>query len=177
MDHFGKHLLRCMIWLLLSEILCLVLAVSAAILGQKLPAQVLGLICGIAAHILLTASCAQKCAKEDAGLYRSAGKRISPCKVILIAVCALIPSELTYLLLCMNRESILMLNLFPLLNAPFLQFYRLMIQNTEPFFAIPAGRRLCMALPPLATSAAWFCGYYLSYIPALAKTDAGKKLS
>ena len=177
MEHFGKHLVRCAAWLLLSEILCLVLAFSAAILGQKLPAQVIGLICGVSAHILLTGSCAQKCAQEDAVLYRTAGTRISPLKIILISVCAVVPAEVTYLLLCANRESILMLNLFPLLNASFLQIYRLLIRNTEPFSAIPAARRFSMALPPLITGAAWFTGYYLRYLPLLAKTDAGRKMT
>ena len=176
MEHFGKHLIRCAVWVLLSEILCLVLAVSAAIFGQK-PVQIIGMIFGVTAHILLMGSCAQKCAKEDAVLYRTAGRRISSCKIILISLLAALPSVFTYLLLCANPESILMLNLFPLLNAPFLQFHRLMIRNTEPFSAIPAGRRICMALPPLITSLAWLTGYYISYLPALARADAGKQTS
>ena len=175
MKHFGKHLVQCMVRLLLSEILCLVLAVSTAILGDKLPVQAVGLLCGVLAHSLLIGSCAQKCAAEDAVLYRTERIRISPWKVILTAVCAMIPAAVTYLLLCANPESILMLNLFPLLNAPFLQFYRMMIRNTEPFSAIAAGRRICMALPPLVTALSWVIGYWFRYIPETARADAGRR--
>lgn len=172
MNQFWKHLGKCMIWLLLSEILCLVLAISLAILRQNLLIRVIGLICCTAAHILLIGSCAQKTADEDAADYRSGGARISPKKVLLIAICAAIPAEITYLLLLIHPESILMLNLFPLLNAPFLQIHRLLIDNTEPFSAIAAGRKVCMAIPPVITSVSWFAGYYLRYIPVLAKADA-----
>lgn len=174
MNRFWKHLGLCAVWLLLSEILSLILAVSMAILRQNIVIRALALLCGVLAHILLTGSCAQKAAKEDAAAYRGGETRISPMKILGISLCAMIPSYVTYLLLLANRESILMLNLFPLLNAPFLQFYRLMIADTEPFLAVAAGRKICMALPPLVTAAAWFAGYYLTYIPALAKSDAAK---
>lgn len=174
MNRLWKHFGLCMVWLLLSEILCLILAVSMAILRQNAVIRVVGLLCGVLAHILLTATCAQMAASEDAVAYRGGEARTSPMKILAISLCAMIPSYVTYLLLLANPESILMLNLFPLLNAPFLQYYRLLIQDTEPFSAIAAGRKICMALPPLVTAAAWYIGYYLAYIPALAKSDAAK---
>lgn len=172
MLHFWKYFGRCMIWLFLSEILCLILAFSLAILKASLLSRVLSLLFGVFAHVLLTGSCAQNIAKEDAADYRRGEKRVSPMKPLLLAVCTMLPALCTYALLCANPESILMLNLYPLLNAPYIQIHRLLIDNTEPFSAISGVRRVLMALPPLVTAVSWWIGYQLQYIPELAKTDA-----
>lgn len=172
MRNFGKHFAQSIVWLLLSEILCLILAFSVAILRNPVIVRGMGLLFGITAHILLTASCAQKAAAEDAVLYRTEGIRMQRKKPLLLAFCTMLPAYLTYLLLRLNADSVLMLNLFPLLNAPFIQLYRILIDNTEPFSAIPAARQMMMALPPLVTAASYFTGYQLKYLPELAKTDA-----
>jgi len=172
MRNFCKHLTQSMVWLLLSEILCLILGVSVAILHNPVIVRGMGLLFGVTAHILLTASCAQKAAAEDAVLYRTEGIRMNAKKPLLLAFCTMLPAYLTYLLLRLNADSVLMLNLFPLMNAPFIQLYRILIDNTEPFSAIPASRQIMMALPPLMTAASYFIGYQFKYLPALAKTDA-----
>lgn len=164
--------MQCMIWQLLSEILCLILAFSVALLRNPVIVRGMGLLFGITAHILLTANCAQNAAAEDAVLYRTDGIRMNSAKPLLLALCAMLPSVLTFLMLWINRESVLMLNLFPLMNAAFIQYYRILIDNIEPFSAVPGSRQFLTALPPLITAVSYFIGFQLRYIPELAKADA-----
>ena len=84
----------------------------------------------------------------------------------------MLPACVTYLLLRLNPESTLMLNLFPLLNAPFIQIHRLLIDGAEPFSAVAPLRGWLMALPPLLTAAACFFGYELRYLRSCAAFDA-----
>ena len=165
-----------MIWLAISEILCLVLAFSFAIINTSWM-RWLSLVYGAAAHCLLIGSCAQKIAMQDAALYRAEHRRISCKKAILLAVGTMLPAVVLYLLLSCLSESRLMLNVFLLLNAPFIQIHRLLIGGREPFSAISALRRILMALPPLVTAAAFYIGYQVTYIPAVAKMDASSHRS
>ena len=169
--HFWKSCGIILIWLLLSELLCLVIAVSFAILSASW-CRWLGLICGVTAHCLLIGSCAQKIAKEDTARYRLTGKRAGQVKPLLLAVSAAVPAVLLYALLCMLRHSILMTNLFSLLNAPFIQYHRFVFDGAETFAALSVLRRILTALPPLVTAAAFWIGYQVTYIPALARMDA-----
>ncbi|MBQ8920865.1 MAG: hypothetical protein IJ060_01725 [Oscillospiraceae bacterium] len=171
MPHFWKSCGICMIWLVISELLCLILAFSFAIINTSW-IRWLSLLCGITAHCLLMGSCAQKIAQEDAALYRISRKRVSQKKPLLLAVFTVIPGVLLYLILMLNADSKLMLNLFPLLNSPYIQLHRLLIGGKEPFSAIAPLRRAVMALPPVITGAAFWVGYQVTYIPALAKMDA-----
>ena len=172
MKLFGKHLLHGMLWLLASEILCLILAVSLAILRDHAIMRIIGLVFGITAHVLLIGSCAQKAAGDDAVIYRTEGKKSKALKPVLISVLLTVPAEITYFLLCLHPESILLLNLFPLLNAPFLQIHRFLIDGTEPFAAIAAVRRHLMAFPPVITAVSYAAGYAMRYLPAAAGFDA-----
>ena len=172
MHLFWKHLGISLLWLLLSEILCLVLAVSVAILRASVLTNAAGLICGMTAHILLIGSCAAKIAQADAAAYQKSGIRTASIKPLLISVLLTVPSYLTYLILLVNADSVLWLNLFPLLNAPFIQIYRVLINGTEPFSAIAQTRRMLMLLPPLLTGISFFAGYYFRYLPQTAKADA-----
>ena len=172
MNHFGKHLMHGILWLIASEILCLILAVSLAILRDHPVIRLIGLVFGITAHVLLIWNCAQKAADEDTALYRRSGSRSRLLKPLLIGLILMIPAYLTYLLLAANPESVLMLNLFPLLNAPFLQIYRYLINGAEPFSAIAQGRRILMLLPPVLTAIAYVTGYITRYFPAVAAFDA-----
>lgn len=172
MIHFWKHLLHGFLWLTASEFLCLILAVSLAILHDHPFIRVIALLFGIAAHILLIGSCAQKAAGEDAAAYRTAGIRTKPYKPLLIGIILTIPAYFTYLLLAVNQESILMLNLFPLLNAPFIRIYKFLIADTEPFAAIDTSRKVQMLLPPVITALSYFIGYLSRYLPAAAAADA-----
>lgn len=51
MNHTGKHMLHGLLWLLGSEILCLILAFSLAILPDHPAVRIIGLIFGITAHV------------------------------------------------------------------------------------------------------------------------------
>lgn len=172
MNNFGKHLAACFGWLLISEILCLILGISIAILRNPVIVRGAGLLFGITAHILLIGNAAGKAADDDAKLYRAAGVRTSLMKPLLIAFCAMLPACVTYLLLRLLPESTLMLNLFPLLNAPFIQLHRILTGGAEPFSAIAPLRGLLMAFPPLLTAAAWFIAYRLRYLRSCAEFDA-----
>ena len=172
MYHFRKHLGICMIRLLLSEILCLILAISFAILRASFLINMLGLVCGLTAHILLMQNCAAKIADADAKEHRVSGKQISVRKPLLLSAALTVPAFLTYLILCIRPDSILWLNLFPLLNAPFLQIHHFLIAGTEPFSAIPLFRRMLMALPPLITGIAFFSSYQMRYLSKTAQDNA-----
>lgn len=170
MHHFWKHLGRCMIRLLLSEILCLILAVSFAILHASLITDLLSLLSGVLAHILLTGSIAAKIADEDAA--GTPADQHTLCKPLLLSAALMLPAYLTYLILHLHAESILWLNLFPLLNAPFLQIHRYLIGGTEPFSAVPAVRRILMLLPPLITGLSFLIAYQYRLITRTAEANA-----
>ncbi len=171
MPHFWKSCGTVLIWILISELLCLVVAFSFAIMSAKW-IRFLSLLCGLTAHCLLMGSCAQKISQQDAAHYRITGERTAQTKPLLLALCALLPGTLTYLMLPLNPHSILAMNLFPLLNSPFIQVYRLIFQRDETFAALSPVRRMLAALPTLVTGAAIWAGYQIAYIPALAKMDA-----
>ena len=170
MQHFRKHLTACMIRLLLSELLCLVLAFSFAILRASLLTEMLSLLCGMLAHIQLIGNCACDIADSDASHSHSEQHTVR--KPILLAAALMLPAYLSYLILFFQAESILWLNLFPLLNAPFLPVYRLLIAGTEPFSAISQTRRILMLLPPLITGISFFAAYRVRLITRKARADA-----
>ena len=85
MKHFGNHLLKSLLWLIASEILCLILAFSLAILPDHPVIRVISLIFGLTAHVLLIANCAQKTAAEDLILYRTEKYQTRILKPLLIA--------------------------------------------------------------------------------------------
>lgn len=177
MKTFWKSCGLCLSAVLISELLCLILAFSFAIIRNSGWLQIVSLICGVLAHILLMGSAAQKAAQADALLYRREGIRIHTVQPVLTALVGILPFSVIYLLLCMKPQSIVMLNLFPLLQSPFIQIHRLLIAGTEPFAAIPSGRKIIMALPPLITGISWLIGYQMHYIRAAAAADAGKTAS
>lgn len=171
MKHFGKHLLKSLLWLIASEILCLILAFSLAILPDHPVMRVIDLLFGITAHILLIANCAQKAASEDLILYRTSKYRTLILKPLLIAILLTLPSYLSYLLLSANPESILMTNLFSLLNAPFIRIYQLLRGDAETFSAVSSKSKIIMALPPVLTAAAYYISYHLRYHSGIAEYD------
>ncbi|MBR6107792.1 MAG: hypothetical protein IKQ39_07255 [Oscillospiraceae bacterium] len=176
MPHFWKSCGTVLIWILISELLCLVVAFSFAIMSAKW-IRWLSLLCGVTAHCLLMGNCAQKISAQDAAHYRLTGERTGQMKPLLLAVCGLIPGALTWLLLPLNPHSVLTMNLFPLLNAPYIQIYRLIVQGEETYAALSVLRRMLMAAPTLVTGAAIWVGYQLAYIPSLAKMDASSPRS
>ena len=104
MRNFGKHLGTCLLWLLLSEILCLILAFSFAILTAKW-IRWLSLICGIAAHLLLMASVSGKLAHEDIADYRTDHSAVSPIKPLLLGVCTAVPLWILWVILKIMQEQ------------------------------------------------------------------------
>ena len=169
MYHFGNHLLRAIFWLFLSEILCLILAFSLAIFRSAAISRIFGLLFGITAHMLLIGNCGREIAGTDAKRYRTAQKPVSFCQPLLLSLFLMLPSCITYGILCLHADSILCLNIFPLLNAPFIQLYRLLIGNKEPFSAITQIRRIFMAFPPLLTALSFLIGYEMHYLAETAK--------
>lgn len=168
MKQIGKNCAVCLVWLLISEIMCLVLAFSFAILRPDW-LRWLSMACGITAHILLMGSCAQKIADADAAEYRRSGLRIPRKKPVLLSLFVMLPQIILYLLLWLNAESSAMLNAFLLLNAPFIQLHRLLIGGAEPFSAVPMLQQILMVLPALVTAAAWYSGYTLRYARRIAE--------
>jgi hypothetical protein len=86
-----------MIRLLLSELLCLVLAFSFAILRASLLTEMLSLLCGMLAHILLIGNCACDIADSDASHSHSEQHTVR--KPILLAAALMLPAYLSYLIL------------------------------------------------------------------------------
>lgn len=158
--HFRKHLGSCLLRQLLSEILCLVLAFSFALLGHALLLQLLQTLCCLTAHILLTADGASKISADDRRTERLTGKTIPVIELPLLTFAAVSPAYLLYLLLHIFRSSVLMQNLFLLLNAPFIGIYRLLFDGMEPFSAVSGTAQLLTALPPLLTAFSFLIGYH-----------------
>lgn len=177
MIHFWKHLLHGILWLCASEMLCLILAVSFAIIGNAAAIRIIALIFGVTAHILLIGSCAVKAAAEDAAFFRAAKTRTKIRKPLTIALILLLPAILTYILLTFNSSSVLMLNLFPLLNAPFIGIYYYLIGGAEPFSAVSSINRILMAFPPVLTAAAYLSGYYFRYLPEVSAHNTRSNLT
>ena len=168
MNTFWKHTVSCLLRLLLSEILCFVLAFSFAILSAPWMRPV-SLVCGVTAHCLLMWSCAQQLARKDIAAYRVSGKGTGLVTPVLLGLLSMLPQMLVYLLLCLNAQSTLMLNLFPLMQSPYIQIHRLLIGGAECFAEISSAGRILMALPPLLTFVSVFIGYALEYAKASAK--------
>jgi|GEM_PF-2995545 len=171
MLHFGKHYLRCLAWLVVSEILCLILAFSFAILSAEW-IRWLSLACGVLAHALLMADCASKSALEDISAYRTTRINTSPLKPILLGIETAIPVFLLWVILKCNQSSSLMLNVFLLLNAPYIQLHRLILNGADPFSALSQTRQILMALPSAATGIFVWAGYHFRYLYEKAELDA-----
>ncbi len=171
MSRFLKHYAYCLIWLLLSEILCLILAFSFAILSHAVM-RYLSLFFGLTAYCLLMGSCGQKIAKEHIILYRQTSTVIPLVQPLMLSLLTAIPLWLLYLLLCCNADSTLMLNLYLLLNAQVLQINRLILDGIEPFAVLSLHRKLMMAALTLLPAVAVLIGYLSHYPAALAQEKA-----
>ena len=168
MRYFTKSLLYCLGWLVISELLCLVLSFSFAILHPDW-IRWLSLICGAMAHALLMGNAGRNIAAKDTAEYRVSGKRRPVLFSLLLAIGTAIPLWLLWVILTLLRNSSAALNVFLLLNAPFIQFHRLILDGAEPFSAVSAGRQMIMALPPLLTVFSVFIGYQLHYQKTVAE--------
>ena len=113
-----------------------------------------------------------KLAHEDIADYRMDHSAVSPIKPLLLGVCTAVPLWILWVILKVMQDSSAALNLFLLLNAPYIQYHRLILDGAEPFSAVSAGKQLLMALPPVLTAGAVFTGYQLRYLPEKAALDA-----
>ena len=168
MKQFRKSLLSCLGWLAASELLCLVLAFSFAILRPEW-IRWLSMGCGITAHVLLMGNCGQALAKRHTALFHQSGTRISSGFPVLLAFCTALPLWILYAILWANADSSAVLNGFLLLNAPYIQLHRLLLNGAEPFSAVPLPRQILMGLPPLVTAASVYIGYRLHYAKGIAE--------
>lgn len=173
MLHFWKHYISCLIWLLLSEILCLILAFSFAILSAAW-IRWLSLACGVLAHVLLMGNCGRSAAQKDLAVYHTKKRKTSLLQPLLLGIGTALPLVILWLILKCNADSSLMLNLFLLLNAPYIQYHRLILDGAEPFSAVSRTRQLLMLLPPILTCAAVFIGYQFHYQREKAEFDVRK---
>ena len=171
MRNFGKHLLSCWLWLLISELLCLILAFSFAILRPEWIRWV-SMICGITAHILLMGSCAGKLAHKDIVCYRTERKAIPIIQPVLLGIGTAIPLWLLWGILKYLSDSSAMLNVFLLCNAPYIQLHRVIINGADTFSAVSDLRKILMLLPPVCTAGAVGLGYLFRYLPEKAAIDA-----
>lgn len=171
MPYFCKSYLRCLLWLTASEVLCLVLAFSFAILNAPW-IRWLSLGCGLLAHILLIGSCGQNLANDALARYRRNQSRISAIFPLLLGICTALPLWLEWAILLIIPDSTGYLNAFLLLQAPFIQIHRVILNGIEPFAALAVWQKLTMALPPIATVLALFVGFETRYTSAVAAEDA-----
>ncbi len=173
MYHLMKNTLHCLIWLLLSHIMCLVLAFSFAILPQN-AMQYLSLFCCLLTQVLLMGSCAVNIAKEHLALYRTNRSIIPRWQPAVMSLLTALPSLLLYLLLWVMPESVPYFNIYLLLNAPTVQIINLIVQGEECFSALSALQRLLMALLPFLPTLATFGGY-CSYYPKRLAEEIAKR--
>ena len=164
---FRKSVLSCLGWLAGSELICLVMAFSFALLPQSWARWLSLAFCSLA-HCLLMSECGAAAAKRDLAVYRNEKKQTSRQSPLLLGAAAAVPRCLLYGILWIMRDSSLMLNVFLLLEAPYIQIQRLVTGGTEPFSALSPVRQLLMGLPPLMTVFSVYIGYLRRYAPALA---------
>jgi len=169
-----KNTLRAMGWLLLSHILCLVLAFSFAILPQA-AMQWLSLFCCLLAHVLLMGNCGMSIAKEHLVCYRQDKIIVPLWQTVCIGLFTAIPALLLYALLWILSDSVGYLNLYLLLNAPVIQILHLIVQEAETFSALSALQRIWMALLPFLSTVSLLGGYLLVYPKELAKEIAQRE--
>lgn len=174
MFRMRKSYAKSLFWLATSELLCLVLAFSFAILPQ-LWARWSGLICCLLAHILMLGSCAGSVADEDIAVYRREKREPSIFSPVLLGFLTALPRFLLGGLLWLHADSNLMLNLYLLLNAPYIQIHRQLLNGAEPFSAVSSFRRILICLMPSFTVLSVFVGYRLRYTRKLREERAKRK--
>ncbi len=171
MPHFLKYLGKLLLWLLLSEIMCLFLAFSFAIIGGKIAAW-LGQCCNLTAHLLLLTYAASNLARDSVADYRRNHCRIRTISMFLLAFWVAFPQWLlTTFFLCTDNESLIR-NLFPSAEAMFLQIHVTILQSIPTGNDFFSWQLLMLYLPPLVTVFSVFFGFSIPYGRWLAAEDA-----
>ena len=161
----------------MKKLLCLVLAFSFAIIRAAVWRRIVSLLCGLSAHILLMKTCAENTAAADCKTERLSGKQFTVKTPVLLSLALMLPAFVTYLLLLLHPDSVLMINLFPLLNAPFLQIYAFLRGENELFSHLPKAVQILYAVPPLVTGLTFFLSYESKKIRIQAEESARRKTS
>lgn len=168
---FRKSLFQCLAWLLVSELMCLVIAFSFALLPSE-GWRWVSMICGILAHCLLMLHAGKEAANRYLIEVRTGGnppKKITP---FLLALLTALVLWIFYAVLWVKADSKSYLNVFLLLNAPFIQLHRLILNGAEPFSALESKRQILMGLPPIATVLSVLIGYTISWLPGIEEIRA-----
>ncbi len=171
MSRLMKNTARCLVWLLLSHIMCLVLAFSFAILPQA-AMRYLSLFCCLITQALLMGNCGVNIAREHLALYRTERKIVPKWEPLTMSLLVAVPLLMLYLLLWLMPDSVPYFNIYLLVNAPTVQIINLIVQGKETFGALSAVQRLLMGLLPLVPSLATLGGYLLHYPKHLAEEIA-----
>lgn len=171
MPNFQKHLGKLIGWLAVSELLCLILAFSFAIIGGTV-AKYLGLILGLTAHILLMRNAAHSAADACVIYYRKDKIRVSSRFIVALGILSAIPHYLLYVWLLICSDSIAVRNVFPLLEAMYLQIFQLIFGNTETVSALSFSGKCLTALPQFCTPIVVICSFGNRYESSIAAEDA-----
>ncbi|MDD5947963.1 MAG: hypothetical protein PUC41_09275 [Oscillospiraceae bacterium] len=171
MSRLIRNTLHCLIWLLLSHIMCLVLAFSFAILPKN-AMRYLGLLCCLITQVLLMGNCAVNIAKEHLALYRTERIIVPKWEPAVMSLLTALPALILYSLLWLMPDSVPYFNIYLLLNAPTVQIINLIVQGKETFGSLSAMQRLLMALLPLIPTLATLGGYLIHYPKHLAEEIA-----
>ena len=171
MHSFVKSILFLWGWLLISEILCLILSFSFAIMQAEV-FRWMSLFFGVLAHALLIGNAGRTLADQDAAAYRQSKIKRPLRFSAALSVLTAAPQWILYGLLHLFSSSTAALNVYLLFNSPFLMYNKMLLNGAEPFSAVSAGKMVLMALPPLITAASVFVGYQFRYRQRIAEMDA-----
>lgn len=170
---FGKCLLHCLAWLLISVMMCMFLAFSFAIIsgdsdGSFSFIQLLSIVCCMLAHCLLMGHAGKTVADRCLLEARTGGSKPVRDFSLLLGICSALPLWAIYSVLWMLPDSVGYLNAFLLMNSPFIQIHRLILNGAEPFSAVDTTHRIYMALPPVATMLSVIIGFQIKWRPGIA---------
>ena len=171
MPQFAKHFRTLFVWLILSEILCLVLSFSFAIIGKNWM-QYISLACSLAVHLLLMASTAQKIANASLIQYRRTKYRISILFPSFLGLLTAAVQEIPYGLLWIFPNSVAYRNIFPILQSPFLQIQKMIFGDAETFAELLPLIKFLSALPPIFTALTVIFSFEIRYRNGVATEDA-----
>jgi hypothetical protein len=164
---FGKCFLQCLAWLLISVMMCMLLAFGFALISGDFW-QLLGLVCCALVHCLLMAHAGKTVAERCLFECRTGGDKPMRDISLLLGVCTALPLWAIYSVLWILPDSVPYLNAFLLMNAPFIQIHKLILHGAEPFSAVDTTHRIYMALPPVATMLSVIIGFQIKWRPGIA---------
>lgn len=176
MPQFVNSYMKCLFWLMISEILCFILTFSFAIINLSWVRYV-SLVLSLLAHILLMGNCGITLAKQYEVSYRRTKKQIHVVLPFLLSISTAIPLWLEWFILSCNPDSVAVFNIYLLLQAPFIQIDRLLTEGSDTFSELSNIRRFSLALPPLITVFSIFVPFMSHYQTEIASENARNVIS